>query len=422
VGDGQVSPKEYWIWLQYALGAGARVDEILAQYGSPEKIYYAGSRDWRLSGVFKADTISRLLKKSPSETYSVIKECEENGWHIITPDDEYYPDGFKNLTNFPLVLYVWGDPEVLKHQVPISIVGTRYASVYGKKIATALAASLSKAGALIISGGAKGIDSCAHIGALNAKGKTVAFLGCGLKSNYLIENLELRKLIAKNGAVVSEYTPQTEPTRFAFPIRNRLISAMSLGTVVIEAGEKSGSLITARLALEQGRDVFAVPGDIVSSNFKGTNRLLREGAKPVFSALDVLEEYVFEFADRLNLENTGELIIDNSVSTDIPKVSYESNTAARKSVKINRTAEKQQNSAQITFESAAKENPQSKPTAPEGLSECAMQIFGFLSDTPISTEEILSKSSFPSSEVLTALTELEFSGAVKVFPGGLFSV
>ena len=140
---------------------------------------------------FKADVISRLIKRSPSESYSVMKECENNGWHIITPEDDCYPKGFKNLSDYPLVLYVWGNTEVLNHEVPISIVGTRYASVYGKKIATALSYSLTKAGALVVSGGAKGIDSCAHIGALNAGGKTIAFLGCGLAINYLIENLSL---------------------------------------------------------------------------------------------------------------------------------------------------------------------------------------------------------------------------------------
>lgn len=408
-----MSQKEYWIWLQYALGAGARVDEILAHYGSPEAIYCAGSRDWRLSGVFKADVISRLIKRSPSESYSVMKECENNGWHIITPEDDCYPKGFKNLSDYPLVLYVWGNTEVLKHEVPISIVGTRYASVYGKKIATALSYSLTKAGALVVSGGAKGIDSCAHIGALNAGGKTIAFLGCGLASNYLIENLELRKLIARDGAVVSEFMPQTQPTKFAFPIRNRLISAFSHGTVVIEAGEKSGSLITARYALEQGRDVFVVPGDIISSNFKGTNRLLREGAKPVFSALDILEEYVYHYADRLNLENAGELVVDSASQNEIPQ-----SIAKEKPVKPVKTDKPRQESyVQMTLSPQKEERK-----APDGLSDCALKIYNILNETPKSAEEIISIIGFSPSDVLTALTELEFSGAVNVHPGGLYSV
>ena len=263
-----ICPVEYWIWLQCALGAGAKTNELLAYFGDPEKMYNAGSKEWRMSGLMTEKRINALKSISPSETGGIFRECKAKGYSIITPDSVNYPERFRQMKDMPLVLYVAGDSSVLKDSVSIGVVGTRNASNYGIETAQKLSFALASCGVTIVSGGALGIDSEAHAGAMLAKGRTAAILGCGLSVDYLRENAALRRAITRYGAVISEYAPFTPASRTTFPIRNRLISGMTLGTLVIEAGVKSGSLITANCALEQGRDVFAVPGDIVRSSCK----------------------------------------------------------------------------------------------------------------------------------------------------------
>lgn len=297
-----VCPVEYWIWLQTALGAGARTDDILSYFETPEKLYLAGSEEWRLSGLFTAKKIEALRSTTPSETGKILKECNQKGYTIITPDSVLYPDRLRMLSDMPLVIYGLGDCSVIKDELSIGIVGTRNASAYGIETAQKLSYRLAQAGTTIVSGGALGIDSEAHAGAMLAKGRTFAFLGCGLSYDYLKENAPLRRAITRYGAVFSEYQPFAAPTRASFPIRNRLISGTTLGVVVIEAGIKSGSLITANKALEQGKDVFAVPGDIVRSSFDGANHLIQNGAKPVFSAADILAEYEYRYGDLFDID------------------------------------------------------------------------------------------------------------------------
>lgn len=285
----------YWIWLQNGLGIRARAAEILAAFPSPEEMYHAGPSAWRLAGVFTPAQVARLENSSLEEAKRIGALCEKNGWGVVTPGSPDYPELLLQTDDFPLVLYCWGDLGRLKGKLPIAVVGTRNPSVHSVDITGRLSLSLADSGAAVVSGGALGIDSAAHAGALYGKGTTAAVLGCGLACRYLMNNYPLRRDIAASGAVITEFPPQTPVSAHNFPIRNRIISGMCCATVVIEAGERSGSLITANLALEQGRDVFAVPGDVINSSFSGANKLIREGAKPVFSAADVLEEYVYRF-------------------------------------------------------------------------------------------------------------------------------
>ena len=328
-------PVEYWIWLQNALGAGARTDEILAYFKTPEEMYKAGEYEWRLSGLLTQRKIDLLKNSTVEKTTEIINECRQQGYKIITPDDNLFPNRLKNLTDMPLVLYGLGDCSVMNDSVNIGMVGTRNASSYGIETAQKLSFLLALSGATIVSGGALGIDSEAHAGAMLAKGRTLAFLGCGLSVNYLMENAALRRAITRYGAVVSEYSPFTPASRITFPTRNRLISGVSLGVVVVEAGVKSGSLITANYALDQGKDVFAVPGDIVRSSFDGTNYLIKNGAKPVFNAEDILSEYEYQYGDLLDLSNAKVSI------SSVPYVDYRKKKAkpqsenVKKEIKIN---------------------------------------------------------------------------------------
>ena len=205
--------------------------------------------------------------------------------------NEKYPKRLKEIYNPPKKIYVLGNVKIL-NDIGIAIVGARKATEYGKKVALKLSEDLSKRKIVIISGLAKGIDSYAHIGTLNVQnGRTIAVLGSGIKEIYPKENIELaRQIIRNGGCLISEYSPDEEPNKINFPERNRIISALSKGVIVVEASEKSGALITADLALEQGREVFSVPGDIYSRTSVGTNKLIQQGAKLVTSFEDVLEE------------------------------------------------------------------------------------------------------------------------------------
>jgi len=227
---------------------------------------------------------------------SEIKKAKELNVRIISMNDKDYPFLLKEISNPPLVLYVKGDLSLFsKHS--ISIVGSRKCTEYGQTVAQKFAASFAQAGIMVVSGLALGIDSAAHSGAINAKGKTLAVIGSGLDKIYPASNKRLaEKIFNGYGAVISEFPFGTEPKPFNFPFRNRIISGLSYATIVVEAAKKSGSLITARLAAEQGRDVFAVPGNITSKMSEGTNLLIKDGAIPITEPDDVLT-YVSAFKD-----------------------------------------------------------------------------------------------------------------------------
>ncbi|MCR4925100.1 MAG: DNA-processing protein DprA [Clostridiales bacterium] len=417
-----MSSDEYWIWLQSALKPGARVDELIAEFGDAQGVYQATENQLKISGTVTPAQLEKISETPISCVQPIIKECLKKGWQIVTPDSEYYPKRFRQLKDFPLVLYVNGDLEILKSNICISIVGTRQASRYGLEVTRRLSAQLVSAGAVVVSGGALGVDSASHIGAIMGKGKTVAYLGCGLSSNYLMENAALRKSISENGAVVSEFPPMEAPTRRSFPIRNRLISGMSLGTIVIEAGEKSGSLITARFALEQGRDVFAVPGNIISSAYTGANKLIREGAKPVFSAADVLEEYINLYPDEILLEKADEEIINfGSASADKSlEIKTKPKTIAKKATteKLQQKAVKAVEKSEQTSEPKARQ----KQPVPVGVSEVARKIYELFGEGEVHIDEIADMVSLDVSEVLSAVTELELFGVIRATNGRRYTL
>ncbi|MBI2251902.1 MAG: DNA-protecting protein DprA [Armatimonadetes bacterium] len=255
------------------------------------------------------EKIKRILNLSLDEDkakFEIEKACKL-GVTILTLEDLDYPSLLKKICQPPLVLYIKG--EIPQGEKNISIVGARKATNYGLMTAEWLGEKLAEIGITIISGMARGIDSSAHIGALKVKGKTLAVLGCGIDIIYPPENKKLKREIEENGAVISEFPLKTPPHAYNFPLRNRIISGMSWGTIVVEAGEHSGSLITANSALEEGREVFAVPGNIKNSQSKGTHKLIKEGAKLIENIEDILEELPFKINKP---EEKKEKIIDLS--------------------------------------------------------------------------------------------------------------
>lgn len=285
--------KKYWIWLSRIEGLGSiRINKLLQIYKTPKDIWNQSEEE-----LNKIDGIGEILaKRICDESYRIglekyIEYMKKYNIDIITIKDEQYPQKLKNIYDPPAILYIKGNKNILQ-DFAISIIGCRQCSSYGKTVANNMSYELAKKGINIISGMATGIDSFAHIGCINAKGKTIAVLGNGLDRIYPKENTELFNQILKtNGAIISEYIIGTKPEKMNFPARNRIVSALSDGVIVVEAKEKSGTLITVDFALEQGKNVFVIPGNITSQNSKGTNNLIKEGAKVVTCVEDVLEEY-----------------------------------------------------------------------------------------------------------------------------------
>ena len=263
---------------------------LLERFGSPAAVLSAApSQLCEVKGI-GPKLLDKILKADHEvDVRAVIEVCREKGIDIITESHDGYPRGLREIHDPPGVLFVRG---ALKSQdvLAVGIVGTRHATQYGLRQAERLAGSLARAGLTIVSGLARGVDAAAHRGALAAGGRTIAVLASGVANIYPPEHAQLADEIAASGALLSEAPPHAEPLSGTFPQRNRLISGLALGVIVIEAAERSGALITARHAMEQGRDVFAVPGNIDSRTSRGCHRLIRDGAKLVESADDVLEE------------------------------------------------------------------------------------------------------------------------------------
>lgn len=282
---------QYWLALCRIEGLGVHgVHGLVRNFTSPGAVYAASLTELESCGLPARIARDIRTQKSLSEAEKEIVEAEKHGFHVFGFSDSAYPPLLKQIADPPLALYAKGDSNALCGHA-VAVVGSRRPSAYGSSVAHRLAGDLAQRQVMIVSGMARGIDSAAHRGALEAGGKTVAVLGSGLDVIYPRENKKLAERIAGQGAVVSEFPLGTPPVPENFPIRNRIISGLSLGTVIVEAAEYSGSLITARLALEQNREVFAVPGNITSPQSFGPNLLIKQGAKLVDQWLDVVEEF-----------------------------------------------------------------------------------------------------------------------------------
>jgi DNA processing protein len=288
-----VADPELIALLRLALvpGVGPRIRQLLLdRFGSPEAVLAAAPGELRSVQGVGPKLCERIMAADREiDAEAEIELCDENGIDILTESNDGYPRLLEEIPDPPGVLFVRGELKP-RDAVAISIVGTRHGANYGRQQAERLGGALARAGMTVVSGLARGIDAAAHRGALNAGGRTIAVLGSGLMNIYPPEHDRFAEEIAQSGAVVSELPPRSAPLSGAFPQRNRIISGMTLGVIVVEAAERSGALITARHAMEQGREVFAVPGRIDSRNSRGCHRLIRDGAKLVESADDVLEE------------------------------------------------------------------------------------------------------------------------------------
>jgi DNA processing protein len=284
-----VAELKYWLALLHAPGVGSiNYNRLLEKTGNPEPLFNAASAQLSQWGV--ADALKQYLKAPDWESVEAsLRWAEQPDNHLITLHDPLYPSQLREISDPPPLLFVHGDPEVLATP-QLAMVGSRNPSMSGRETAREFARHLAASGITIISGLAIGIDGACHSGALEADGITIAVTGTGPDRVYPASQHNLAHQVAKQGALVTEFPPGTRVRPGNFPRRNRIISGMSLGTLVVEAAEKSGSLITARLASEQGREVFAIPGSIHNPLARGCHRLIRQGAKLVETAGDILEE------------------------------------------------------------------------------------------------------------------------------------
>ena len=293
---------KYWVWLTTLPGLGQRTKlQLLEHFASPEEIYFAPEEKLLLAEGVTKTQCALLADKSLDRAEKVLEDCAKDGQFLLTMDDAAYPARLRNIYDPPLLLYGKGSLPLFDEEVAVTVVGTRSCTPYGVKAASELGYELAKQGALLVSGMAKGIDGEALRGALRAGGFTAAVLGGGADVVYPAANRRLYEDIAATGVILSEYPPGTEPRGEHFPVRNRLLSALSVATLVVEAPERSGALITAATALEQGREVFAVPGPFDAPMSRGCNGLIREGAGLVCEAWDVLSFYESRYPHKLRL-------------------------------------------------------------------------------------------------------------------------
>ena len=381
----------YWLWLQRALGEGARFKEIIEDFKGIKEFYNANILEWRMSPALVPKQINKLEEVSLDDVQNIIYTCEQNQWQIIDYDDKRYPKRLKEISNPPAVLFVDGDLPNIDSSVVISIVGTRRASEYAIQVTELLSRGIAECGAVVASGGALGVDSAAHRGAILCGGKTVAVLGCGFGTNYLMGNKSLRNSIKQNGALITEFPPFTEASKYTFPLRNRIISGISLGLLVVEAGVKSGSLITARFAVEQNKDIYAVPCSILSPEFAGTNKLIEDGATVVTKPADLL----YPYAERFHIDLSKVKSVDKLMNEHVDiSANFEDNKADKLSFE---NLENGRNKREKREKAAFSLNGNTKIVY-EALTESLQHI-----------DVITEKCNLPVSSVMGALTALEIA-------------
>ncbi|MEW6180923.1 MAG: DNA-processing protein DprA [Chloroflexota bacterium] len=285
-----MNPKVYWVGFNYVKGIGCvRLRHLLDAFGGDLKAAWEAPYEKLIAVRLHPRLVENVLKvRSQIDLHRIWENIERKQIRVVTWEDEEYPELLRQIEQPPPVLYIKGEylPE---DETAVAVVGTRRVSAYGRQVAEELAAFLARNQVTVVSGLARGTDAVAHQSAIRAGGRTLAVLGCGVDVVYPPEHAKLAEEISANGALISDYPPGTPPESTNFPPRNRIISGLALATVVIEAGETSGALITASFAAEQGREVLAVPGNIHSPTSKGVNRLIQSGARPLLSPTDVLE-------------------------------------------------------------------------------------------------------------------------------------
>lgn len=458
----------YWVWLAGIFKpASRRAVKLLRVFDNAENVFRAQGADLTATGVLsvKDRIYTDIMRHDLSQAREIIRWCDRNKVRILTPDMPDYPANLTHLMDAPLALYVVGElPDFSKH-LSLSVVGTRKMTEYGRKQAFRMGYALARSGAVVVSGIALGVDGLAMASAIEGGGTVVGVIGSGIDIVYPADHKRLFRECISHGAIITEYAPGTRPTRSSFPQRNRLISALSQGTIVVEGDVLSGALITARHALYQGKDVFAVPGSVDSEQSSGPNALIREGVFAVTSARDALERYEFVYPHTLvpslatlclcgvDVKRSAELtsqkygthgtlneakrsiygekytssdpsrvnsvvmlnepVREEYIPKNIPKAPLESSAGKNKPA---RRSKKEP----LFAKSDAKSQPKVQRIDFEMLTETDKKVYAAMTaDTPMLPDEIIVEG-LGAKDIMASLTMLEISGAVEAGAAGYF--
>ena len=414
----------HWIWLSTRRSISDRVKaELVRQFQDPEAIYFADAETFSQIENLSDEGKAALADKNLTDAQKILRDCRRENLGILTYQDAAYPARLKNISDPPLVFYYKGRLPDFDGSPLIGVVGTRKASSYGMNTAKKLGYQIARCGGIVVSGMAYGIDGLATRGALSAGMPAVGILGCGADIVYPASNRGLFEDMEQYGCLLSEFTPGTPPMPHNFPKRNRIISGLSCGVLVVEAPEKSGALITAQLALDQGRDVFVVPGNIDVDTFVGSNRLLRDGAVAISSGWDILSEYEQQFPQKVRKfdaplrrsaeEEQGEISAEPEKIQ--PKVAQKPSNLGKKNVsKQNRDKKVIDNNVPSPYSDVEDKLP---PLLPE-----EQKIVSCLTKEPRPVDDVIAETGLPTAKMLAVLTLLQVKGVVKQHPGKRISL
>lgn len=403
---------KYWVWITQALGAAnIRVWELTKQYDTIFEAY-EGITNGNFKGMTNIE-IKAFQSTHIEQAEKLIAYCTSKEINIFCYDDEInFPSRLRDIYNPPTILFCYGSLDFVDDSVVVAVVGAREPSDYSVKVAESICGELAKVGTVLVSGFAYGIDSIAHKAALKEKSKTIAVLGCGIDYDYPKENTKIKSVISKYGAVISEYFPGTRPQQDFFRQRNRLISALSLGVLIVQASPISGSLNTASHALQQGKDIFCIPPhDVFDEKYFGVISLIRDGAIPTFSHLDIMYEYYENYSHKLCYINPFDeysvKTMDSTLFVDekapkLPKLQKERKTVSKQNDEQNvRTVE----SINLSL-----------------LSDNQASIIRLLSNGICLADDISVQLNLGISEVFSELTELEMLGLINALAGKRYSL
>ena len=386
---------KYWVWLAELPGLKnpSRL-ALLRHFGSPEDIFFADREELLLAEDVPPAQAELALNRDLSAADRILADCQRLGQRILTIQDAEYPQRLRNIFDPPLVLYVRGRMPAMDEEAAIAVVGTRECTPYGVACAERLSQELAACGAVVVTGLARGVDSAAARGALRAGGTVVGVTGSGLDVIYPPENRDLYEDVAAAGVLLSEYPPGSPPDKAHFPVRNRIMSGLSMAALIVEAPERSGALITARLALEQGREVYAVPGPIGAPVSVGCNRLIRDGAGLAAEGWDILRDFQERFPEKLR--PAGDL----PAWTPLP---------TRRRAEPRRRPEP---------EPEEEPKPALRTVSRSGLTDDQIALLRVLEpESSIQVDDLIETTGIPARRVSSALTMLEIDGCVKQHDG-----
>ena len=410
----------HWIWLAHCSGVSDRIKNVLLQhFRDPEDIYFADSASFVHVPGLTPEAQSALCHKDLKEAEDILRRCSREKLHILTIHDGAYPARLKNISDPPVVLYYKGQLPDLDGTPAIGVVGTRQASAYGLQTAKRMGYQIGRCGGIVVSGMARGIDAMAMTGALTAGQSVVGVLGCGADMIYPLSNRGLFQDTERYGCILSEFAPGTPPLKGNFPKRNRIISGLSCGVLVVEAPQRSGALITARQAAEQGRDVFVVPGNVDQPTFEGNYQLMRDGAIPAGTGWDVLSEYQSLYPEKIRRDETKsrQTVYPDEVEgfagreeKPLPKVAQKTLLPEKKP-----TAEKESDKKVIDKAPSAPYSDVNK-NLPNLLPE-ERAIVEALTQGERLVDDVIAQTGLNAGSLLASLTMLELKGIIRRLPG-----